>query len=90
MSCLPPEGPVAYISKLPVATKTAGSFFISFIMSKPVYTSIPPTTDNVYWMLKFSDGKTSIYVPRDRELDRKLKIKFQAEVAARTSPRRKK
>lgn len=60
------------------------------IMSKPVYTSIPPTTDYTYWMLKFSDGKTSIYVPRDRELDRQLKIKFQAEVAARTSVRRKK
>ncbi|MBO0950336.1 MULTISPECIES: hypothetical protein [Fibrella] len=58
-------------------------------MSKPVYTSIPPTTDNVYWMLKFSDGKTSIYVPRDKELDRQLKIKFQAEVAARTSVKRK-
>ena len=41
-------------------------------------------------MVKFSDGKTSIYVPRDKELDRQLKIKFQAEVASRTSPRRKK
>ncbi|QHV94596.1 MULTISPECIES: hypothetical protein [Spirosoma] len=59
-------------------------------MSKLIYTSIPPTTDNAYWMLKFSDGKTSIYVPRDKELDRQLKIKFQAEVAARTSVRRKK
>ena len=58
-------------------------------MSKPVYTSIPPTSDNVYWMLKFSDGKTSIYVPRDKELDRQLKIKFQAEVAARTTVKRK-
>lgn len=56
---------------------------------KPVYTSIPPTSDTNYWQLKFSDGKTSIYVPRDKELDRKLKIKFQAEVAARTAPRRK-
>ncbi|CCG98579.1 hypothetical protein ACAW74_09350 [Fibrella sp. WM1] len=56
---------------------------------KPVYTSIPPTTDNVYWQLKFSDGKTSIYVPRDKELDRKLKIKFQAEVASRTALKRK-
>ncbi|HEX9957446.1 MAG TPA: hypothetical protein VGA96_09315 [Fibrella sp.] len=63
--------------------------FIIQIMSKPVYTSIPPTTDNVYWMLKFSDGKTSIYVPRDKDLDRQLKIKFQAEVAARTSIKRK-
>lgn len=63
--------------------------FIIRTMSKPVYTSIPPTTDNVYWMLKFSDGKTSIYVPRDKELDRQLKIKFQAEVAARTSVKRK-
>lgn len=59
-------------------------------MSKPVYTSIPPTTDNNYWMLKFSDGKTSIYVPNDKELDRQLKIKFQAEVASRTSGKRKK
>lgn len=59
-------------------------------MTKPIYTSIPPTTDNVYWMLKFWDGKTSIYVPRDKELDRQLKIKFQSEVAARTSVRRKK
>ncbi|QJW88518.1 hypothetical protein HNV11_03585 [Spirosoma taeanense] len=58
-------------------------------MAKPAYTSIPPTTDHVYWMLKSSDGKTSIYVPRDRELDRQLKIKFQAEVAARTSPKRR-
>lgn len=58
-------------------------------MSKPVYTSIPPTTDTVYWRLKYSDGKTSIYVPRDKELDRQLKVKFQAEVAARTSPKRK-
>lgn len=56
---------------------------------KPVYTSIPPTTDTVYWQLKFSDGKTSIYVPRDKELDRKLKIKFQAEVASRTALKRK-
>ncbi|MFD2572803.1 hypothetical protein ACFSUS_19335 [Spirosoma soli] len=53
------------------------------------YTSIPPTTDNTYWEVKSSDGKTSIFVPRDRELDRKLKIKFQAEVAARMSPKRK-
>ncbi len=59
-------------------------------MSKPAYTSIPPTTDNNYWKLKFSDGKTSIYVPCDKELDRQLKIKFQAEVAARTSGKRKK
>ncbi|GAB2558531.1 hypothetical protein [Spirosoma areae] len=59
-------------------------------MNKPTYTSIPPTTDNVYWMLKSSDGKTSIYIPRDKELDRQLKIKFQAEVAARTSLKRKK
>ncbi|GAB4056174.1 hypothetical protein GCM10028810_71380 [Spirosoma litoris] len=59
-------------------------------MSKPTYTSIPPTTDSVYWMLKSSDGKTSIYVPRDRDLDRQLKIKFQAEVAGRTSIKRKK
>ena len=61
------------------------------IMSKPAYTSIPPTSDNVYWQLKFSDGKTSIYVPRDRELDRQLKIKHQAELAARNpSIRRRK
>lgn len=60
------------------------------IMSKPVYTSIPPTTDYAYWMLKFTDGKTSIFVPRDKDLDRQLKIKFQAEVAGRTSVRRKK
>ncbi|MBC7570932.1 MAG: hypothetical protein H7319_14535 [Spirosoma sp.] len=59
-------------------------------MSKPVYTSIPPTTDTVYWQLKYSDGKTSIYIPRDKELDRQLKVKFQAEVASRTSPRRRK
>ncbi|MBC3784626.1 hypothetical protein [Spirosoma utsteinense] len=58
-------------------------------MSKPVYTSIPPTTDNVYWLLKSWDGKTSIYVPRDKELDRQLKIKFQAEVASRTSVKRR-
>ncbi|CAN5125851.1 hypothetical protein [Spirosoma endophyticum] len=58
-------------------------------MSKPIYTSIPPTTDNAYWLVKSSDGKTSIYVPRDKELDRQLKIKFQAEVAARTSIKRK-
>lgn len=74
----------------PGANADTGSINTIYIMSKPIYTSIPPTTDNVYWMLKFSDGKTSIYVPRDRELDRKLKIKFQAEVAARTSPKRKK
>lgn len=61
------------------------------IMSKPAYTSIPPTSDNVYWQLKFSDGKTSIYIPRDRELDRQLKIKYQAELAARNpSIRRRK
>ena len=66
------------------------SHFITYIMTKPVYTSIPPTTDNVYWQLKSWDGKTSIYVPRDKELDRQLKIKFQSEVAARTSVRRKK
>lgn len=59
-------------------------------MNKPAYTSIPPTTDNVYWMLKYSDGKTSIYVPRDKELDRQLKVKFQAEVASRNSLKRKK
>ncbi|GAB3491709.1 hypothetical protein GCM10027341_05030 [Spirosoma knui] len=59
-------------------------------MSKPVYTSIPPTTDNDYWMLKYSDGKTSIYIPRDKELDRQLKVKFQAELSARTSFKRKK
>ncbi|GAB2552650.1 hypothetical protein [Spirosoma humi] len=58
-------------------------------MSQQTYTSIPPTTDSVYWMLKSSDGKTSIFVPRDKELDRKLKVKFQAEVAARTSVKRK-
>ncbi|AUD05527.1 hypothetical protein [Spirosoma pollinicola] len=58
-------------------------------MSQQTYTSIPPTTDSVYWMLKSSDGKTSIFVPRDKELDRKLKVKFQAEVAARTSLKRK-
>lgn len=60
-------------------------------MSKPAYTSIPPTSDSNYWQLKFSDGKTSIYVPRDRELDRQLKAKYQAELAARngTTRRRK-
>ncbi|MFD2932709.1 hypothetical protein [Spirosoma flavum] len=58
-------------------------------MSQPTYTSIPPTTDSAYWLLKSSDGKTSIFVPRDKELDRKLKVKFQAEVAARTSLKRK-
>ncbi|AKD56929.1 hypothetical protein [Spirosoma radiotolerans] len=58
-------------------------------MSQQTYTSIPPTSDSVYWMLKSSDGKTSIFVPRDKELDRKLKVKFQAEVAARTSVKRK-
>ncbi|SOD90245.1 hypothetical protein [Spirosoma fluviale] len=58
-------------------------------MSQQTYTSIPPTSDSVYWMLKSSDGKTSIFVPRDKELDRRLKVKFQAEVAARTSPKRK-
>jgi len=41
-------------------------------------------------MLKFTDGKTSIFVPRDKDLDRQLKVKFQAEVAGRTSVRRKK
>ncbi len=54
-----------------------------------MYTSIPPTTDTIYWQLKYSDGKTSIYIPRDKELDRQLKVKFQAEVAARTSIKRK-
>ncbi len=58
-------------------------------MSQQTYTSIPPTTDSNYWLLKSSDGKTSIFVPRDKELDRKLKVKFQAEVAARTSLKRK-
>ncbi len=67
-----------------------GFTLLSTIMSKPIYTSIPPTTDYAYWMLKFTDGKTSIYVPRDKELDKQLKIKFQAEVAGRTSVRRKK
>ncbi|AQG81933.1 hypothetical protein [Spirosoma montaniterrae] len=56
---------------------------------KSPYTSIPPTSDSAYWMLKFSDGKTSIYVPRDRELDRELKRKFQAEVAARNPSNRR-
>jgi hypothetical protein len=59
-------------------------------MSTPAYTSIPPTTDNVYWLLKSFDGKTSIYIPRDKELDRQLKIKFQAEVASRASSKRRK
>jgi hypothetical protein len=63
--------------------------FIIQLMSKPVYTSIPPTTDNNYWMLKYSDGKTSIYIPRDKELDRQLKIKLQAELSAKMSPKRK-
>lgn len=59
-------------------------------MSKPAYTSIPPTSDTNYWQLKFTDGKTSIYVPKDRNLDRQLKLKYQAELAARNGNTRRK
>jgi hypothetical protein len=55
------------------------------MMSQPVYTAIPDTTDLNYWEVKVMDGasQTRTFVPKDKELHHRLKVEQRAEIDAR-------
>lgn len=53
-------------------------------MSQDTYTSIPDTSDNAYWATKSEPGnvRSTTFVPRDKELHQRLKVKAWALIQA--------
>ena len=61
-------------------------------MSQDTYTSIPDTSDNIYWESKSvtNNVRSTTFVPRDKELHHRLKVKAWAVIQASLSKRNKK
>jgi hypothetical protein len=55
------------------------------MMSQPVYTTIPDTSDLNYWEVKLTSGenRTKTFVPKDKELHHRLKVEQRTEIDAR-------
>ncbi|RYC71789.1 MULTISPECIES: hypothetical protein [Spirosoma] len=56
------------------------------------YTSIPDTSDTIYWEPKSlkNNLRSTTFVPRDRELHQQLRVKAWAVIQASLSKRNKK
>lgn len=55
------------------------------MMSQPVYTTIPDTSDLNYWEVKVTKGanQTRTFVPKDKDLHHRLKVELRTEIDAR-------